>query len=92
MKPEGLYGENDHIPTGIYIPINTLFTFVIDNHSRFKMLKFNSQNPGHHVLLYCDIAVGIYEVIDTHCSSQCYIGGNGCRCKYVYVCVYTAKL
>jgi hypothetical protein len=22
------------------------------------------------VLLYCDIAIGIYKVIDTHCSSQ----------------------
>jgi hypothetical protein len=24
MKPEGLYGEFDHVPTGIYIPIDTL--------------------------------------------------------------------
>jgi hypothetical protein len=43
MKPEGLYGEFDHVPTGIYIPIDTLndtllliFTFVIDNNSRLK--------------------------------------------------------
>jgi hypothetical protein len=36
----------------------------------------------HHVLLYCDVAIGIYEMIDKHCSSQCYIGGNSCKCKY----------
>jgi hypothetical protein len=37
-----LYGEFDHIPTGIYIPVDTLndtllliFTFAIDNHSQF---------------------------------------------------------
>jgi hypothetical protein len=43
MKPEELYGEFDHVQTGIYIPIDTLliFTFVMDSHSQFKkqMLK-----------------------------------------------------
>jgi hypothetical protein len=29
----------------------------------------------------------IYEVIDMHCSSQCYVGGDSCKCKYcdIYV-------
>jgi hypothetical protein len=36
------------------------------------MLKFNSLSPRY-------VAIGIYEVIDMHCSSQCYVGGNSCK-------------
>jgi hypothetical protein len=38
------------------------------------------------MLLYCDVAIGIYEVIDMHCSSLAVlcIGRNSCKCKYMY--------
>jgi hypothetical protein len=39
----------------------------------------------HHVLLYCHVVIGIYEVIDMHCWSQCYVGGNSCKCKYCFI-------
>jgi hypothetical protein len=29
MQPEGLYEEFDHVPTGIYIPIDTLKWYLI---------------------------------------------------------------
>jgi hypothetical protein len=88
MKPEGLYGEFDHVSTGIYIPIDTLlliFTFVIDIHYRFKkkILKRQNLTLCHNVLLYCDVAIGVYEVIHTHCSSQCYVGRNSCKCNVI---------
>jgi hypothetical protein len=70
MKPEGLYGEFGHAPTGIYIPIDTLKWYLITyiyicDRQPFpilkkkclkidKMLKFNL---CHRVLLYCDVAV-----------------------------------
>jgi hypothetical protein len=46
-----------------------IFTFVIDNHSQFEKKVKKAQNVEiktlcHHVLLYCDMAIGIFEVID----------------------------
>jgi hypothetical protein len=96
MKPEGLYGEFDHVLTSIYISIDTLkdtllpiFTFVIDNHSRFlkKMLKkrhvqIYSLSPRASILWRSNRYLW---GIDTHCSSQCYVGRNSCKCKYRYL-------
>jgi hypothetical protein len=67
--------------------IKMILTFVIDNYSRFKktmwksnkMLKFNSLSPRASILWRSKC---IYEVIDMYCSSQCYVGGNNCKCKY----------
>jgi hypothetical protein len=38
----------------------------------------------HHVFLYCDVTIGTYAVVDTHCSLQCYVGRNSCKCKYLF--------
>jgi hypothetical protein len=47
----------------------------------------HQQNVEKHCVttcLYCDVAVTSLdpEVIETHCSSQCYVGENICKCKY----------
>jgi hypothetical protein len=61
---------------------------MIDNHSRLESVKkakiFWNLTLCHHVLLYalwhsCDFCwprIGVYEVIDMPCSSQCYVGRN----------------
>jgi hypothetical protein len=91
IRPKGLYGEFDHIPTGIYIKIIRYYLYLhlwsITIPSFKKMFKKTptkwwNLTLCHYLLLYCDVAIGIYEVIDTHCSSQCYVGGNSCECKY----------
>jgi hypothetical protein len=48
-----------------------------------KATKCWNLTPCHHVILYCDVTKCIYEVIDTHCSSQCYVGGNSCKYRYL---------
>jgi hypothetical protein len=40
MRLEGLYGEFDHVPTGIYMTIDTSKLYLIDNHSRLKNKMF----------------------------------------------------
>jgi hypothetical protein len=68
--------RNVHLVHQNWYRISFTFRFVIDNHSRFthkkKMFK-KRQNVEiktlcHHVLICCDVAVGIYEVKYTHCS------------------------
>jgi hypothetical protein len=62
---------------------------MIDNLSQLKKKKKKRKKATeswnltlcHHMPLYCDVAIGIYEVIDTHCLSNCYVGGNSCKCK-----------
>jgi hypothetical protein len=66
---------------------------VIENYSQFKkkceksdkMLKFNSLSPRASILRRSKC---IYEVIDRHCSSQCYVGGNSCKCKYCDIVLF----
>jgi hypothetical protein len=49
MKPEGLYGEFDQVPTGIYIAIDTLYIKMIAYKCKLKVYAY--QNLETHKLL-----------------------------------------
>jgi hypothetical protein len=83
---------NRYIYSDRYIKIILYYLYL--HHSRFKKKVLKSDEMfnclSYHVLLYSDIAIGtcVYEVIDMHCSSHCYVGGNDCICKYKTI-IYT---
>jgi hypothetical protein len=94
IKPEGPYVEFDHVPTGTdrYIKMIPYYLYLHLWSITDKMLKLNSLSTCASILWRSKC---IYEVIDTHCSSQFYVGGNSCKCKckklklyyiYIYIC------
>jgi hypothetical protein len=83
-----------HIPIDTLLLI---FTFIVDNHCLFLKRVLKTQRKCLILILSvitclcCDVAecdlcwprIGSYEVIETHCSSQCYVVENICECKYL---------